>query len=57
MTTDFYGNLGISFLKLGIVAEECTQSFRELQATYDAIKNRYHPLVWMFIRIYWFFRQ
>ena len=40
-----------------IAAEECTQSFRYLEASYNAIKNRYHPLVWMFIRIYWFFRQ
>jgi len=52
MITNFYGNLGTSMLKLSIAASECEQSFKEFAATYEGIKNRYHPIVWFFMNLF-----
>ncbi len=40
-----------------VTCEECSKSFEEFEATYNAIKNKYHPVTWFFIRLYWFFKE
>jgi len=52
VTNNFYGNLGISFIKAGIAADECRQSWEEFAAAYNGIKQRYHPIVWFFMNLF-----
>jgi hypothetical protein len=54
---DFISRHGVTFteyqkeiISLYASTEAATQRARELSASIDAIKSRYHPIVWFFIR-------
>ena len=34
--------------------QDCTQSMKEFGVVYNSIKNRYHPVVWFFMSLFFF---
>jgi hypothetical protein len=48
---DTLRKINLELYKVSIATQDTTQSLKEVIASFNSFKNRYHPIVWFFMSL------